>query len=75
MFEDFTDTLVGLCRALEILISTDLLANFLTLHQNVRKIGNKRIKPLMTIEKTKALRNPLNKTYLLRSNRFLAGLV
>ena len=29
--EDLTDTLVGSCRALEVLVGTDLLANLLTL--------------------------------------------
>ena len=31
-FEDFADTLVGLGRALEVFVGTNLLANFLTLN-------------------------------------------
>ena len=31
MLENFTDTLVGLCRTLKILVGTNLLANLLAL--------------------------------------------
>jgi hypothetical protein len=31
MFEHFTDTLVGLCRTLQVLVGTNLLADLLTL--------------------------------------------
>ncbi len=41
MLEDFTDTLVGLCGTFKILIGTDLLAHFLTLHTSVSH-GRKR---------------------------------
>lgn len=35
MFENLTDTLVSLCRALEVLVGANLLADLLTLHVNV----------------------------------------
>lgn len=42
-FEDFTDTLVGLCGAFEILVGTNLLSDLLTLNlvsnQNLQMVG------------------------------------
>ena len=35
MLEDFTDTLVGFCGTFKILVGTDLLAHFLTLHTTI----------------------------------------
>lgn len=38
MFENFTDALVGLCRALQVLVGANLLADLLTLDVDVRDL-------------------------------------
>lgn len=57
--KDLANTLVGAGRALEVLVGTDLLANFLTLHGQLAR-------PLSTIKKD---------AYLLRADGLLGGLV
>jgi hypothetical protein len=41
MLEDFTDTFVGFCGTLKILVGTNLLAHFLTLQTTVSAISPK----------------------------------
>jgi hypothetical protein len=79
MLEDFTDTLVGLCGTFKILVGTNLLAHFLTLHTTMLVIIHNNCPMTSTrvqdMHESASKRIILEKAYLLRSNGLLACFV
>jgi hypothetical protein len=70
MLKHLTNTLIGLCRTLEVLVSTNLLADFLTLQMFISMIPFNRASSFWW-----QARGSRRLSYLLGGNRLLAGLV